>query len=77
MERSSLFSLNWRDFLKGLLLAILSAVITFVYEVIQAGTAFDTEFFRAMGLVAVSTLLAYLMKNLFENSSGTLAKPEE
>ena len=76
MKRSNFLNLNWRDFLKGLLLAMLSAVITFIYEVVQAGTAFDSEFFKAMGIVAVSTLLAYLMKNLFENSSGDLAKSE-
>ncbi len=73
MERSKFFSLNLRDFLKGLLLALLSAVVTFLYEVVQAGTAFDAEFFKALGIVAVTTLLAYLGKNLFENSSGELA----
>jgi hypothetical protein len=61
-----------RDFLKGLLLAIFSSVITFVYEVVQAGTSFDGEFFRSLGIVAITTLLAYLSKNLFENSSGEL-----
>lgn len=73
MKRSNFLSLNWRDFLKGLLLAILSSVITFVYQVVQAGTSFDGEFFRAAGVVAITTLLAYLSKNLFENSSGDLA----
>lgn len=72
MKRSNFLTLNWRDFLKGLLLSILSAVITFVYGVVQSGTSFDGEFFRAVGLVAITTLLAYLSKNLFENSSGDL-----
>lgn len=76
MKRSSLFSLNWRDFLKGLLLAVLSAVVTFLYQVIQTGITFDAEFFKAVGVVAITTLLAYLSKNLFENSDGDLAKPE-
>ena len=76
MKRSNFLNLNWRDFLKGLLLAVLSAIVTFVYQVVQAGTSFDAEFFKAMGVVAVTTLLAYLSKNLFENSSGELAKPE-
>lgn len=76
MERSKLFSLNWRDFLKGLLLAILSSVVTFLYQVIQTGITFDAEFFKSVGVIAVTTLLAYLSKNLFENSSGDLAKPE-
>ena len=76
MKRSNFLSLNWRDFLKGLLLSILSAVVTFIYEVVQAGTSFDAEFFKALAIVAVTTLLAYLGKNLFENSSGELAKTE-
>ena len=74
MKRSNFLNLNWRDLLKGLLLAILSAVITFVYGAVQAGTALNGEFFRAMAVVAVTTLLAYLSKNLFENSNGDLTK---
>lgn len=73
MQRSSFLTLNWRDFLKGLLMAVLSSVITFVYQVVQTGTSFDAEFFKAAGVVAVTTLLAYLSKNLFENSSGELS----
>lgn len=76
MKRSNFLNLNWRDFLKGLLLAVLSAIVTFIYQVVQAGTAFDAEFFKAVGVVAITTLLAYLSKNLFENSEGDL-KPEQ
>lgn len=77
MERSKFLSVNWRDFLKGLLLAVLSAVITFVYELLQAGpVVFDKELLAKVGMIAASTVLAYLLKNLFENSDGDLAKPE-
>ena len=77
MERSKFLTLNWRDFLKGLLLAVLSAVITFLYELLQAGpVVFDKELLTKAGMIAVSTVLAYLLKNLFENSDGSLAKPE-
>lgn len=77
MERSSFLSLNWRDFLRGLLMAVLSAVITFLYEIFQAGPpVFDKDFFVKMGVVAATALLAYLTKNLFEDSSGTLLKKE-
>jgi hypothetical protein len=78
MERSKLFKLNLRDFLKGLLMAVLTSLVTFLYEVLQAGPpVFDGEFFKSMGIVAVTALLAYLSKNLFENSEGALAKPEQ
>jgi len=74
MERSSFLKLNWRDLLKGLLLAVLSAVVTFAYEVVQAGTSFDREFLIKAGSVALATALAYLLKNFFENSEGDLKK---
>jgi hypothetical protein len=76
MERSSFLKLNWRDLLKGLLLAVLSAVVTFVYEVVQAGTSFDKEFLIRAGTVALATALAYLLKNLFENNDGELVKKD-
>jgi hypothetical protein len=76
MQRSKFLSLNWRDFLKGLLLAVLAAVLTFVYELIQAGPiVFNKEFLITIGTISLSTALAYLLKNLFENSEGDL-KPE-
>jgi len=74
MERSNFLKLNWRDFLKGGLLAVFSSIVTFLYQVIQAGTAFDAEFFKAIGVVAITTLLAYLSKNLFENTDGDLKR---
>lgn len=74
MERSSFLKLNWRDLAKGLLLAVLSAVITFAYNAIQGGIALDGEFLKKAAMVAVATVLSYLLKNLFENSNGDLAK---
>lgn len=77
MERSSFLALNWRDFLRGLLMAVLSAIVTFLYEIFQEGPpVFDANFFQNLGVVAGAALLAYLMKNLFEDSSGTLLKKE-
>jgi VIT1/CCC1 family predicted Fe2+/Mn2+ transporter len=76
MVRSNFLKLNWRDLLKGLLLAVLSAVITFVYTAIQGGIVIDGEFLKRAGMVAIATVLSYLLKNLFENSNGDLAKVE-
>ena len=59
-------------------MAVLSAVITMIYELVQTGPiVFDKAFLGKVGLIALSTALAYLMKNLFENSEGNLAKKEE
>ena len=65
---SPFLTLNTTDFLKGLLMAVLSSVITVVYQTVEAGSLiFD---WTAIGTMALTTALAYIMKNLFTNSAG-------
>jgi len=72
--QSTLFTLNTADFVKGLLMAVLSTVITIVYQTIEAGSlVFD---WNAIGTMALTSALAYIMKNLFTNSQGKLFKKE-
>jgi len=73
--QSTLFTLNTTDFIKGLLMAVLSTVITIVYQTVEAGSLiFD---WTAIGTMALTTALAYIMKNLFTNSQGQLFKKEK
>ena len=74
--RSLFLQLNLRDFFKGLVLAVLAAVITWAYEAVQAGTLFDPASLKAVGMVALAAVLAYLVKNLLTNSQGEIATPE-
>jgi hypothetical protein len=74
--RSKLFSLNLRDFLKGMLYAILSAVITFAASQLQGGVPLDLELLKKCGMVALSTLIAYVGANLFQNSKGEFLTKE-
>jgi branched-subunit amino acid transport protein len=64
---NSLFlSLNKKDFLKGLVVAVLTAVITVIYTTIESGTlTFD---WKAIAMAALSAALAYITKNLLTNS---------
>jgi hypothetical protein len=72
--QSTFLTLGSKDFLKGLVLAVLTAVITIVYTSIEAGSlAFD---WKAIGMTALSSALAYIMKNLFTNSEGELLKKD-
>jgi hypothetical protein len=72
--QSTLFTLNTADFVKGLLMAVLSTVITIVYQTIEAGSlVFD---WKAIGTMALTSALAYIMKNLFTNSQGKFFKKE-
>ena len=72
---STFLNLNSSDFLKGLLMAVLSSVITVVYQTVEAGSlTFD---WKAIGTIALTSALAYIMKNLFTNSTGKLFGKEK
>jgi hypothetical protein len=74
--RSEFLAINWRDFFKGLILAVITAVITTVYELLQTGTLFQSESLKQIGLVALGAFLAYIIKNFFDNSKGEFLTPE-
>ena len=72
--KSSIFTLNKTDFLKGLIIAVLTAVITVAYNTVQTGTlSFD---WKAISTAAASAALAYIMKNLLTNSEDEFLKNE-
>jgi hypothetical protein len=67
---SKFLNLNSTDFIKGLIMAVLSSVITVIYQTVEAGSlTFD---WKAIGTMALTSALAYIMKNLFTNSTGKL-----
>ena len=72
---SSFLNLNSSDFIKGLIMAVLTTVITVIYQTVEAGSlVFD---WKAIGTMALTTALAYIMKNLFTNSAGKLFAKEQ
>jgi hypothetical protein len=64
--KSLFFTLNKQDYLKGLIVAVISAVITVIYSTIQTGTL--TLDWKAIATAALSAALAYITKNLLTNS---------
>lgn len=72
MNNSNFFNLNWNDFIKGFAIAIIMAVITILYDTVQAGSfVFNfTDIWHA----AVGAAIAYLFKNLVTNSDGVMFK---
>ena len=66
MKSSKLFSLNIYDFLKGIIVAVLTPIIVFAQGYFANGTL-DIEW-QALMAVGLSGLLAYLIKNFFSDS---------
>lgn len=73
--KSNFLNLNFKDISKGLLTAVIVAVLTYLYEVIQTGdfTAID---WKLVGSTALIAAVGYLFKNLVTNSEGTPLKTE-
>ena len=77
MKRSIYRSLNMTDFLKGLLIAFLTALFAGLIELFEAGPfTFTWLTFQPIVYSAVSAALAYLIKNFFTNSTGEILKRE-
>jgi len=72
---STYLSLNKKDFIKGLLMAVLTAVISVVYTSIESGSL---EFnLKSVVIAALSAALAYIMKNALTNSNDQFLKKEK
>jgi hypothetical protein len=72
--QSTFLNLNTTDFIKGLIITVLSSIITVIYQTVEAGSlVFD---WKSIGTIALTSGLAYIMKNLFTNSTGKLFAAE-
>lgn len=71
MTTSGMFSLAWRDVGKGLLLAVISAVVTHIYEATALpGFSFLTIDWGATLTIGGIAAISYLVKNFFTDSQG-------
>lgn len=72
---STFLNLNAQDLIKGLIMAVLGTVLTMVYDVVQTGSlTFD---WGHIATAAITTAIAYLLKNFISNSSGEFLKKEK
>ncbi len=68
-------SLDIKDLSKGLVMAVLSSVLTIIYSTVNVGSlSFD---WQSIGMAAITSAIAYLMKNLFTNSDGKFLAEEK
>lgn len=65
-QTSGFFKLDGEDFVKGLLLSVVSSVLTVVYQSLDAGSLNIN--WKNVGIAAATTGVAYLMKNLLTDA---------
>ena len=63
MENSNFLSLNWNDFGKGLLMAVLTPVLVLVQQSVDAGSLVFN--WKSLAIAAVAGGVGYLIKNFF------------
>ena len=67
MKRSKKYRINKRDIVRGLILAIITAVVTFIYTSLQDDTfAFTSAYFMGILKVALMAFIGYIIKNYWE-----------
>lgn len=77
MNQSKLFSLNWKDGLKAILMAALGAAIMVLYTAIEPGGQGLNEYtWKEAALAALSAGLGYIIKNWLTNSKNEFGKKE-
>ena len=66
---SNLWNLGTKDWIKGLVMTIITAILTLFLQVLQNGAKID---FKQVGLVALTAGIAYILKQLGTDQNGKL-----
>jgi hypothetical protein len=74
--KSKFLTLNLKDFLRGILIAFLAAVITGIINILDTGSIFTWETLRPVLISGISAALSYLLKCLATNSEDQLLRRE-
>lgn len=74
--KSKFFTLDWKDFSRGLLIAFLTAVLTGVINILDTGAVFAWASLRPVLIAGISAALSYLLKCLATNSQDQMFKRE-
>lgn len=72
---SQQFRLDTRDFINGLIMAVLTPIVPIVYESINAGTL--TFNWKAIAVAAVGGMIGYLVKNFLAPTKVIVQSPSE
>jgi hypothetical protein len=65
MNQSSFLSLNWKDILKGFIVAAITAAVAGISQSLEAGAFPTLTQVKTSALVGLAAGLSYLIKNFF------------
>jgi hypothetical protein len=74
--KSNFLRLDTSDLVKGFVVAFLSASLTGIINILDAGTLPLLSDLKQAGIVGLTAGLSYLLKNLLTNSQDEILKKE-
>jgi hypothetical protein len=74
--KSKFLTLDWKDLLRGLLIAFLTAILTGVINILDTGVLFTWVTLKPVLIAGISAALSYLLKCLATNSQDQMFKRE-
>lgn len=74
--KSKFLTLDLKDFLRGLLIAFLTAVLTGIINILDTGAVFNWLTMKPVLIAGVSAALSYLLKCFATNSQDQLLRRE-
>jgi hypothetical protein len=74
--KSKYLTLNARDFFRGLLIAVLTAIIVGIINILDGGAVFTWVTVKPVLIAGVSAALSYMLKCLVTNSQDQMFKRE-
>jgi len=70
--KSGFGKLNVQDFFRGLIIAVLTALVTFLYNTMELGELVFN--WKQIATTSLTAALAYIIKNYLSNSEGAFLK---
>jgi preprotein translocase subunit Sec61beta len=70
--KSKFLTIDRRDFLKGLFIAFLTAILTGILKMFEAGSAFNWITLKPVLIAGICAAISYLLKALVSNSRDEL-----
>ena len=70
--KSGFGKLNVQDFFRGLIIAVLTALVTFLYTTMESGELVFN--WKQIATTSLTAALAYIIKNYLSNSEGAFLK---
>ena len=73
---SKFFSLNGRDLVKGVIVAVLASVVTALAAYLESGSLPSVDQWKSIAMMAIAAGLSYFLKNFLTNSEDKFLSTE-